>query len=145
LIVELIHKKFFKQAKKEWIKISLFSIILVLLGLLIFITIYLVLKINNIYLIDKFTDLLTIIILIIGMFALQIINCLNIAIRSFGKELLMYVNVTSNLITGIMIIIMGKNYSVTGVAITFSSIILLISIPWEIMILNKLWKENVRD
>ncbi|QWD96919.1 lipopolysaccharide biosynthesis protein [Polynucleobacter sp. MG-6-Vaara-E2] len=144
LLVELVHKKIYSQAKKEWFKISLFSTIIVLICLIVFNIIYLIMKFNNIYIIEKFTNLTTIFILIIGILALQLINCLNIAIRSFGKELLMNVNLICNFITGLMIILMGKNYSVIGIATAFTSVILIISLPWEIIILKKLWRENVK-
>lgn len=144
LLVELVHNGNFNKAKEDWLRISIFSILTVSIGIVSFIAIYVFFKFNGIYIIDKFADLNTIIVLSIGMISLQVVNCLNVAIRSFGRELLTNVNVLCNLLTGLMIIVLAKNFSIIGISIAFTSITLFIALPWEILILKKLWNQNAR-
>ena len=79
-----------------------------------------------------------------GMISLQLLNCLNISIRSFGKELLMHVNIFLNLFIGILVIFIGKYYSVTAIIYVFTLVLSLMAIPWETLILKKLWNEYVK-
>ena len=143
-LAELIHKKFYLEARNEWIKISFLSTSLVVIAILLFNILFYLFEIYNFDIINKFLNNYEILILSLGMISLQVINCLNISIRSFGKELLMHVNLFINIILGILVIFTGKYYSVTAVIYVFTLVLSFLAVPWEILILKKLWTEYVK-
>jgi hypothetical protein len=122
-LAALIHNKSYFEARSEWIKISFLSTGVVAIAILLFNILYNIFQIYEFNIISRFLNSHEILILSFGMFSLQLINCLNISIRSFGKELLMHVNIFLNLIIGILVIFTGKYYSVTAIIYIFSKCI----------------------
>jgi len=125
----LIAKNDFVELDRIWLNSTKIMFIFSIIGNVIFFMFLVVLENNYLNLSQRFLDITTTAIFLIGYSLFQITQAQALYIRAHGKDEFLVVNLTGSILIGIFAYLLGKEYAAIGIAIAFSFVNILFVLP----------------
>jgi O-antigen/teichoic acid export membrane protein len=133
----LIAGKDYTTLDRLWYRTSFVSLVVVSLGVgVIWFAIY-VMNTLDIEIAARLLPPLPTGILSLAVISLQIMNCYGMYLRAHKKEPFVFVGIVGNLLIGLLVWILGRQFGPLGAAAGFFGVAVCIIVPWETVIWNK--------
>lgn len=129
----LIAGKNYQELDRFWLKSSILSVIVVVLSTTAFFGFIYIINRFEISWSERLLGILPTAFLLVGCIFMQISQCMSAYFRAHKQEPILVMSVTTSVLIGIMVIVLGKYWGPTGASAAYM-LMMIVAVIWEALI-----------